>query len=223
MPQSPPQHGDDERIDDYVCGRLTPEQQLEFEAEFIGNPDLVKKIEAAYVLKQCLTEATMQRAFNGSGTSSWLKKCWQYFAVPQTLAGAVAAAFLLIPFCVQLYKNSGQEFDSISYIAPIERDRSGSGQLNAGFQAYVTEGEQVLMVFDLPVPATTGKVAYWDVELIDNEKQVVWRKAGQPNNAFSIVQIMVESNVFKNGIYTYRVLSKESSLLSSGTIKIGDE
>lgn len=222
MPQSSRQSGDDERIDDYVCNRLTPEEQLEFEAEFIGNPALVKKIEEAYAFKQCLVEAKAQGAFSQVTGSSWLEKCWHYFAVPQTLIGAVAASLLLTPLFFLFYKSSTVTFERISYIAPIERDRSGSAQLYTGFKAYVTPGQQVQMVFDLPIPSTSGKALDWDIELVDKDGKVVWYADNQPNSAFSMVQMVVGSNVFRNGIYTYRVFSQEKNLVSSGTIRIGE-
>lgn len=223
MPQSPRQSGDDERIDDYVCGRLTPEEQLEFEAEFIGNHELVKRIEEAYALQQCLVEAKKQNAFHKYTGVSWLEKYWRYLAVPQTMCGAIVAAFLLTPVFALVHKNALIEADNILWIPQSKQDeeveRSVRKVATAEYEATLGDGN-VRFAFELVVPSTQGNPVPWDVELVDRDNRVVWHKSNLRRGASSGVTIVVPSDVFTVGFYTYKISSKEKGLVGSGSIQI---
>lgn len=223
MPQSPRQSGDDERIDDYVCGRLTPEDEQEFEDAFIGNPGLVKKIEEAYALKQCLVEAKEQGAFIENKAPSWLKKCWDYFAVPQTAWGAIAAACLVVPLSLQIYQSRLLEDDKIFVALPEHYDfRTGVVSIDASY--YVGRlSDQTLVVFVLSVPSAYGESRPWDVQLLDANGQVIWSKSNQPNDGQSKIYIKVAREILVDKEYTYNIFSKEKNNVSSGKIQIGEQ
>lgn len=223
MPQSSHQSGDDERIDNYVCGRLAPEEQLEFEAEFIGNQELVKKIEEAYALKQCLVEAKKQGAFADSPASSWLEKWWHYFAIPQTAWGAVAAGFLLFPlvlFQINHHSSGGIESTSV-YLPPDDDLRSASAHKNNDY-VIKRRSDQVQIIFGVIVPPSSGKPEPWDIELRDQSERLIWSKQDQYGDARSMVYISIANNAISNGVYSYRVFSKEKKQVGSGIINIGD-
>ncbi len=222
MPQSPRQSGDDERIDKYVCGRLSPQDELEFEAEFIGNPVLVKKIEEAYALKQCLGEAKKQGGFNASDTHFSLKKWWSYFAVPQTAWGAVAASLLLVPvFLNQLHEYSSAGINPASvYLLGEETLRGESVQEKPVYEIDLRSGHaQVVLGF--VVPPSAGEPLAWNIEILDKDNHRVWYGERLYGNFQSVVYVTVGNEVIKEGSYTYKIaIDAEGKVINSGIISV---
>jgi len=222
MPQSPRQSGDDERIDKYVCGRLSPQDELEFEAEFIGNPVLVKKIEEAYALKQCLGEAKKQGGFKQSEMHSPLQKWWNFFAVPQTAWGAVAASLLLVPvFLGQLqgHPSEGVNLTSV-YLLGEESLRGGSAQEKPVYEIDL-QSSQSQVVLGFVVPPSAGEPLAWDIEILDKDNHRVWFGEHLYGNSQSVVYVVVGNEVIKEGAYTYKISTDaEGNVINSGIINV---
>lgn len=195
MPKSPRQSGDDERIDRYVCGRLSPQDELEFEAEFIGNPSLVKKIEEAYALKQCLAEAKTQGGFNKSDKHFSLQKWWRYFAVPQTAWGAVAASLLLVPvFLSSIPQSKRMSVNPVSvYMLDEEKFRSSVDQAENKCVIKIAPGQSQKLI-GFTVPSAAGGDIRWNIELLDNERNRLWYGEDLSADARSVIYLEVDLN-----------------------------
>jgi hypothetical protein len=194
MPQSPRQSGDDERIDRYVCGRLSPQDELEFEAEFIGNPSLVKKIEEAYALKQCLAEAKTQGGFNKPCASLWLRWC-RYLAVPQTAWGAIAASLLLVP----VFLDGNKQSSSLNvatvpvYMLEEEELRGASGSQRSLCEIKVASGQTQLFL-GFVVPSAAGEYMYWNIEILDKADNRIWYGEKLSPDVRSVIYLRVDLN-----------------------------
>lgn len=225
MPQSPRQSGDDERIDQYVCGRLSPQDELEFEAEFIGNPSLVKKIEEAYALKQCLAEAKKQGASNASGAHFSPQKWWSYFAVPQTALGAVAASLLLVPVILnqQSEYSSGSVNPASVYLLGEETLRGEPVQKKSVYEIDLQSSHSQI-VLGFVVPPSAGEPLAWDIEILDKDSSRVWYGEGLYGNLQSVVYVVVGREVIKEGTYTYKISAEtEGNAINSGIINVRGE
>lgn len=194
MPKSPRQSGDDERIDRYVCGRLSPQDELEFEAEFIGNPSLVKKIEEAYALKQCLAEAKTQGGFNKPCASLWLRWC-RYLAVPQTAWGAIAASLLLVPaFLSSNPQSKRMSVNPVSvYMLDEEKFRSSVDQAENKCVIKIAPGQSQKLI-GFTVPSAAGGDIRWNIELLDNERNRLWYGEDLSADARSVIYLKVDLN-----------------------------
>jgi hypothetical protein len=195
MPQSPRQSGDDERIDQYVCGRLSPQDELEFEAEFIGNPGLVKKIEEAYALKQCLVEAKKKGAFNVPATRSSMQNWWCYFVVPQTAWGAIAAILLVVPlFLSSIHQSELVSVSPVSvYMLDEEKFRGAVDQLGAECVIQIGSGESKKLI-GFTVPSAAGADIRWNIELLDKEGNRLWYGEDLSADARSVIYLEVDLN-----------------------------
>lgn len=225
MPQSSRPSGDDERIDQYVCGRLSPQDELEFEAEFIGNPSLGKKIEEAYALKQCLVEAKKEGAFKSSDTHFSLQKWWSYFVVPQTAWGAMAASLLLVPvFMNQLQEySSGGVSPASVYLIGEKALRGEPVQEKPVFEIDLQSGlSQVVLGF--VVPPSAGEPLAWDIEILDKDNHRVWYGERLYGDFQSVVYLAIGNEVIKEGAYTYKIYTDaEGKVINSGIINVRGE
>lgn len=95
----------DERVDRYLLGKMSEEEELQFEVEYLDNPKLLAEVEMVEHLirglqlnKDTHTHAqaqTEQEAKTGLGAQ--LAKWFSEWFTPQTAWGAVAATVFLVP------------------------------------------------------------------------------------------------------------------------------
>lgn len=216
MSQSPHVPGEDARINNYVRGKLSPQEELDFEAEFIGNPQLVRRIEEASVLLQSLAEAQRQGIFLVEQRPSLAIRLWSYFAVPQTAWGAVAASLLLVSVLFGLDSRSTAITSGALpiYLYGSEQVR---GEQNPGEQQIPLDSAPKLLGFI--VPSSMGKPIAWNIEILDKDNRRVGYEENLSADSRATIYFIADSSLLKAGNLTYTIRDSKNNICCSGTIK----
>lgn len=223
----------DERVDHYLRGRMSEEEELAFEIEYLENPDLLAQVEMVEQLIQGLklnesalayeTHATDTTAQIAESTaeykterSSWQQWLQQWFT-PQTAWGAIAATVFLVPLMSIMNNQPGAHSANLAvegtYVHLLgQRVRSTTRTTDTIYiepdQSNVVIGFATEPTFGVPEPLT--------VTVYNTEDQILWQQQGlQPDYRWT-VYLSVHKRSITPGEYRYE-LTNGDSIVNSGT------
>lgn len=207
----------DDRVDRYLLGKMTEAEELEFEIEYLDNPDLLAEVEmverlirglklneSAQVVPPSQAAAKVAKP-KTPGLSQRIGQWLQEWFTPQTGWGAVAATVFLVP-TMMLLNPPAEQADQVqgTYVHILGQKVRSSKKIEEVVyiepnQTHVVIGFTTEPSFSAPEPVT--------VKVFDEQNQLVWQQAGlNPDYRWS-VYLSITSEELQPGIYTYELSS----------------
>lgn len=213
----------DAYLDRYARGKLSQEEELEFEAIYLDNPAVLAKIEEIQRLKGVLKEAqAITRAQPDTFIASW-KKAFQYLIVPQTGWGALAATLIFIP--ALFFASDSNKEDSTSttsvYLLESISVRSDESSKERNFPLTLTK-EQKNIVLGFVVEPYLGQPSTWTLDIVDEQQRSIWHGEKLQPDFQSVIYLSIDSRLLRNSRYRYHLLS-ERKIKIEGDILISRE
>ncbi|BFM08633.1 hypothetical protein [Halioxenophilus aromaticivorans] len=226
----------DERVDLYLRGKMSEEEELAFEIEYLDNPDLLAQVEmverlihglklnedsfsqAAQVAEPKARYQVSQQAAEASDSfiskaSAWLGKWF----TPQTAWGAVAATLFLVPLMSVINQSAGPALTNPAvqgtYVHLLgQRVRSANGAADTIF----IEPKQQNLVVGFATEPTFGVPEPLTVTVYNADDVVVWQQQGlQPDYRWT-VYLSVNTQAIAPGTYRYE-LTNGDTIVNSGS------
>lgn len=223
----------DERVDRYLRGKMSEEEELEFEIEYLDNPDLLAQVEMVERLIRGLklNEATLSQAAHvaelgavyntkaaeptfGEKVKQWLSD----FFTPQAAWGAVAAALFIVPLMSVINTTPNPEVNAVQQVQGTTLHLLGQrvrSTTKAEDVIYI-EPQQGNLVVGFTTEPTFGVPEPLTVTVYNEQDQIVWQQANlQPDYRWT-VYLSVNSSALQPGQYRYE-LSNSEETVTSGT------
>lgn len=215
----PEQHDDQhshayDKIDDYVRGKMSPEEAMAFEADYLENPDLLKQVELVSRLRQGLQDASdkefgevKHRRDSISMVARLVvfsKQVIRFLSVPQTAVGAVAACLLALPLLI----NRPMDVPSAPGVNTSVYVVSSGGEtrsLDEAPEVIQIDRELKRLVLGFAVPPSLGAPRQYSVSISKEDGITTWQSGPLTANHESLIYIDIAADFLSAGAYRYTV------------------
>lgn len=218
----------DPRVDQYVCGKMSEDEELAFEVEFLENPALLDEVEIATKLKQGLAMNRDYQPEPAAATDKRSGNVLQFVRKElfnwQAAYGAVAASLFLIPTAILVLSQQGAVIDQPltaqttsltqgTYVHVLgQRVRSSVKPKEV---VYV-EPNQPSLVLGFTSEPTFGAPDAVTVTVFNDQEQQLWQSQSlYPDHRWA-VYVNVDGSLLAPGKYTYQLANAENTVTSKG-------
>jgi hypothetical protein len=234
----------DARIDRYVRRKMSADEELEFESDYLDQPDVIAKIEEIQLLqgilknvRQSATEPEREPEQEREQSrpkvqlvelfTQW-KKMLRYLTVPQTAWGALAATLMIMPVLLLLtygHKESAIGTTSVYLLESITvrgDDTTGNETTKERIFSLTLEKAQKNIVLGFVVEPNLGPPATWTMEVVNEQNQSIWIGEKLSPDFQSVIYINIETHMLKDKRYLYHLRSGSHNTIE-GAILINRE
>lgn len=235
MNNQPEQVQFDERVDLYLRGKMSEDEELAFEVEYLDNPDLLAQVEMVEKLihglklnEQALGQAAQVNEANTAyqvhkpsqpadqtGLLVKIKQWLSDWFTAQTAWGAVAATVLLVPL-MSMIDNSGTSYGGPdaqgTYVHLLgHRVRSASQAADT----IIVEPEQTNLVVGFSTASTFGVPEPLTITVYNSDNNIIWQQQGLLPDYRWTVYLSINAQTIEPGEYRYELTNGES-IVNSG-------
>ncbi len=219
----------DERVDQYLLGRMSEEEALQFEIEYLDNPKLLAEVEMVEQLmlglklnakadahsktEQAISQSTAKvepkKERESFGQS--IKKFFDGFFIPQTAFGALAAVVFVIPLMLTSQNeivDAGQPVHTTSvYVLGQQRVRSAAAVPDANIETIELLAEQSSLTLGVETEPTGGIPEPFTLKLYNAEDKLIWQQSGLYPDHEWVVYVSLATTFISQGQYRYELES----------------
>ncbi|GAB2196814.1 hypothetical protein [Sessilibacter sp. MAH4] len=228
----------DERVDQYLLGRMNEQQALEFEIEYLDNPQLLAEVEMVEQLIHGLklnageafdtnvsyaNNANLQKT-NIKSSESFMDRISRFFggfSVPQAAFGAVAAAVLIVP--VMLYQQGEHGASPIQttsvYVLGQQRVRSAAAVPDANIETIELALEQTSFTLGIATSPIAGIPEPYTLKVYNQNNKLIWQQDSLYPDYQWNVYVNLATNFIDEGDYRYE-LQSDNGEDKSGMMRI---
>lgn len=217
----------EDEVDLYINGKLTEQQEIEFEARYLESPELLHQVELAQQLKQGLAAANSDGGLTPTRAAQpFLHKLSRYFWVPQTAVGALAAILLIAPLALlnrtagvaQLPSSAALDSELVIIGSTVLRGASNMGETEKPL-AITLDASKPWVTLAFEVPPSLGRPIAWQIALSDADGSAIYMGEPQFPNGRSIVSVTINLAALVKNSYSYRITPQQSQQSAiSGTL-----
>lgn len=220
-PKDPPLN---EALDRYVRQGMEDIDEAQFEAEYLGDPELLEQVKLTTRMVEGLKREKAQKHKHAPVkhrlTGEWLR----YFAVPQTAWGAIAASLLLVPIALMLSgtRSTGSPENVEVKRINLERYRGSASVSTPSVNNFSHDGKALVIGFD--VGASLGPRKPYDLSIFDSDGALFWQSKGLKPDSESMVYVYMRHLGNQRETYNFLLtLSDSQDPVAEGTFQIGGE
>ncbi|HTF94505.1 MAG TPA: hypothetical protein VL995_00100 [Cellvibrio sp.] len=198
----------DAYIDRYVRKKLSAEEELDFEASFLNQPEVIARVEAAQRLKDTLQEMRENEQAKPDIRPPFRANIFRYLMVPQTGWGALAGALIVLPAAFFI-NGQAKEMDvsaTAVYTVKPQSTRS-SVDIEKTTCDITIEKDQQSIVIGFEVMPRMGEPIAWSIEISDKDNQRILHKDALKPDFQSVIYLNVTTSLLKNALYTHHLQS----------------
>lgn len=220
----------DPRVDDYVRGKMSNDDALDFEAEYLEKPELLEQVELADRLREGLRENfgdNLDKSHSGNKqeTTSTNQQdpskpfnLFKYLAVPQTVWGAIAAALVLYP--ALMFNNDNQpRVDTAVYL--LNQSITRSSEENTKPENIVLDKTAKKLILGFKTPSTLGIPQRYRLNIYDYKNTLLWKGEDLVPNHALVIYLDMNRSFLRPGSYHYSLeKSLDNSIINKGSFSI---
>jgi hypothetical protein len=218
----------DERVDQYLLGRMSEEEALQFEIEYLDKPELLAEVEMVEQLMVGLKlnakadahsiseQANAQPVASRKPTEQKeslgqsIKKFFDGFFIPQTAFGAAAAVALIIPLMLTTQGdiNADTPVHTTSvYVLGQQRVRSVAAVPDANIESIELLAEQSSLTLGVEAEPTAGVPEPFTLKLYNDEDKLIWQQSELYPDHEWVVYVSLATTFITEGQYRYELES----------------
>ncbi len=233
----------DERVDHYLRGKMSEDEELAFEIEYLDNPDLLAQVEMVEKLIHGLklneaslspvaqnamdktTEISEHSALyrvtpeNSGKTVSPMAKIGQWISdcfTPQTAWGAIAATVFLVPLMSMINSNGPHVTNPQVQGTYVHLLGQRVRSTTKAADTIIIEPKQTNLVVGFATEPTFGVPEPLTITVYNTNNAIVWQQQGlQPDYRWT-VYLSVNAQAVQPGDYRYE-LTNGDDIVNSGS------
>lgn len=202
-----------DRIDRYLRGELSPDEEARFEEAMLSDPDMQRELESAMRLRAGLKDlaARGQLSYHSAPATRWLARA------------AAVAAVVMIPVMVLMLGNRGSDVGGGGAPDSNQPAASSSSLVQSDVQLLdlypmrsLSTPESAVQVRQsslLVLSLTVSDISFnqYEVRIEDHAGSLIWTEGGLPRDEVDAIVVGVSGDQLVPGEYTVRVIGVSES------------